>query len=145
MNWKAHVTIAIFLALFLFYFMRFPFEVSLPLVIFAGLSALVPDLDHDMSKGRQMLNYAVFGYAIAFSYSASGSLGQKSIVFFAIIGAYFLIITFLKPRHRGIVHSILVCVLYSLLVYVLIGLNFAIAGFVGYFSHLLADKEMKLI
>jgi inner membrane protein len=145
MNWKAHVVIAIIFALLLFYAMRFPLELSLPLILFAGLSSLVPDLDHDMSKGRRIVNYAVLGSAIGISYVANVSLEQKAILFFAILGAYFFIFAFIKPRHRGIVHSLAFCVLYFVLVYLLLAsLNFAIAGFVGYFSHLLADKELKL-
>jgi membrane-bound metal-dependent hydrolase YbcI (DUF457 family) len=63
----------------------------------------------------------------------------------AIFGAYFLFFLFLKPKHRGITHSIIACFIYTVLIYVIFGSQFAVAGFIGYLSHLGADRHFKLI
>jgi hypothetical protein len=34
---------------------------------------------------------------------------------------------------------------YSVLIYIVLGLDFAAAGFIGYFSHLAADTHFRLI
>lgn len=159
MNWKSHTLIAFFLSLAIFYFVFSIREaVQIPqllfLSIFSALSALVPDLDHDLSKGRKLLDAVVivfaFGIAAYFYFfnSASGipsSFFGPPMIFFAIPGFYFIAFKILKPRHRGATHTIVLCFAFSVLVYLIAGLQLAVAGLIGYFSHLLVDKEIKLL
>jgi membrane-bound metal-dependent hydrolase YbcI (DUF457 family) len=63
----------------------------------------------------------------------------------AIFGAYFLLFLFFKPKHRGITHTIAMCSVYSMLIYIVLGLDFAFAGFIGYFSHLAADSHFRIL
>ena len=119
------------------------------------MSALVPDLDHRESMGKNILDVLFLLAAIFYSYSSIcnqtvcipdiSMLKTITIGVLSLLGAYFLFFKFLKPRHRGITHSILFAVIYSLMVFLLYGFNLAIAGLVGYLSHLLADKEFKII
>ena len=110
-------------------------------------------MDHDISKGRKLLDIVAIVLALAlaayFYFFNSASFGSgfsgSLIVFLAIIGAYFIAFKILKPSHRGITHSIVLCFAFSVLVYLIAGFQLAVAGFVGYFSHLLADKEMKVL
>ena len=109
--------------------------------VFGALSALVPDLDHSSSKGRQLLDKVVVAGSLLFFAFLQNAL------FFAlgIIAVYFIIFTFFKPQHRGITHSLVACFVFSVLIYFMFNFNFAVAGLVGYTSHLLADKEIKLL
>jgi hypothetical protein len=122
---------------------------------FAGLSALVPDLDHDSSKGRKWLDVAFIGFAFMTVYGSGcgtdlcipgmAQLGEMLVTFLAMAGAYFLFFRFLKPRHRGITHTLVACFVFSVLLYFMAGKNLALAGAVGYFSHLVADLHVKLV
>ena len=143
MNWKSHALIGAVLVILVAFFI---FKISDYLLlfeffVFGALSALVPDLDHSSSKGRQLLDKAV----VIGSLLIVGFLQNALFFALAIIAVYFILFTFFKPAHRGITHSLVACFVFSVLVCFSFNLNFAIAGLIGYFSHLLADKEIKLV
>lgn len=147
MNWKLHCLLAVVLSFGVFYFF---FHVNntillLQFLILSGLSALIPDLDHETSKGRKILDALVIILAILFSYFVYSISISAVYLFLVIVGAYFIIYKLFKPKHRGITHSLVLCLGFSILIYYLLGELFAIAGFIGYGSHLLADREIKLI
>ncbi len=145
MNWRSHVFVGLVFGLVLFYLMNLPIEKIILLSVFSALSALVPDLDHKMSKGKSLLDLIVIAFAFLFAFSVEKSLEQRIIVALALIGSYFVLFTILKPKHRGITHTLLFGLGYGILIYFLFDLNYALAGFVGYFSHLLADQHIKII
>jgi inner membrane protein len=147
MDWKAHIAIGAILCLAMAVFALHISDILLllQLAAFAGLSALVPDLDHAMSKGKQILDIAVIIGAGILFISNMGNLQHAILLSLAVAGAYFVLFTFLKPRHRGITHSVIFSIIYGAMIYFIMGVNLAIAGFLGYFSHLLADREIKLI
>ena len=130
------------------------FELAL-VTVFAGLSALVPDLDHDASKGRQWLDLAFIGFAFMTVYGSGcgtsiclpnlDKLGAMLITFFAMAGVYFLFFRFCKPKHRGITHTLTATAVFAVLLYFIVGRTLALAGLVGYFSHLVADQHIKAI
>ncbi len=152
MLWRSHALIGgIFglIAALLFGFSDFG-AVFLFIAI-ASLSALVPDLDHHASKGRQWLDKTIPIGAFLFSYleqcgseicTPTPTIVQKAL---GIIGVYFILFTYFKPKHRGITHSIFGVLLYGALLAIVLNLNIAIAGMAGYLSHLIADKELKII
>jgi membrane-bound metal-dependent hydrolase YbcI (DUF457 family) len=157
MNWRSHALIG-FAASALFTF--FITGTSNPLLLFVlslfGLiSALVPDLDHNDSKGKQILDLGIVGVVTSsLLFSTCGgklcmptinSLQSMIVSALAIFGAYFLFFLFLKPKHRGITHTIVSCSVYSVLICIVLGIDFAVAGFIGYFSHLAADTQIRLI
>ena len=43
-------------------------------------------------------------------------------------------------KHRGIIHSVLFCVVYGGIIYLSLGFELAVLGFVGAYTHLLGDK-----
>jgi membrane-bound metal-dependent hydrolase YbcI (DUF457 family) len=122
---------------------------------FAGLSALAPDLDHDSSRGRKWLDVAfvclaamiVFGSACGAKPCVPGfsSIGGMVVTFLAMAGVYFLFFRFLKPRHRGITHTLAACFAFALLVFFMADKTLALAGLAGYLSHLAADNELKAV
>ena len=153
MNWREHLLIGLVVGGAIAAFMGMtPFMIIIAAAV-AGFSALAPDIDHDSSKVRQVADFTVPIFALFFSVS-SGCAGFTCsfedwqgilTAALAMVGAYAVIITYLKPRHRGIVHTLVFAVLYGVLLFVISNLTFAIFGFAGYVSHLLADKEIKIL
>jgi uncharacterized metal-binding protein len=47
--------------------------------------------------------------------------------------------------HRGFFHTIVAGILFSIPLYIILGLQFFIIGFVAFLSHLIADKNLKLM
>lgn len=152
MNWTFHFLIGFILALVVFYFLSAnPYEI-LFLALFAGGSALLPDLDHGNSKAKKILDIVIIFIAVIFTFlfNCAGSFScilteNFALRVFAFVGIYSIIFTFFKPEHRGITHSIIAAAFFALLVYFILGMNFALAGAAGYLSHLLADREIKII
>ncbi len=156
MDWKAHLLSALVIALLLSTLvLKLSMLECIQFSLFAGMAALIPDLDHDMGKARQILNrlipllvlFVVAMYVCSdslicfFDFAHFKSIGILSL---ALIGLYFVLFTYLKPKHRGITHSLVACLALSLLIFFILNEKFAFAGFVGYASHLLLDKELKL-
>lgn len=154
MNWPSHLLIGALAGAIVAYFLGAdPFTSSL-IIGMASISALAPDIDHDSSKIRQAANLVVPLAAFSFAITSACENNvqcvfahKESIIIsgLAVVGFYMLIMTFLKPRHRGIIHTIAAAAVFGILVFILSDLTFAIAGFAGYFSHLLADRQVKLI
>lgn len=156
MDWRSHALLAFTLALIVFGFVwPQPLLSMFGLAFLSGVSALLPDLDHEMSKGRKVLNHLVpFVALIVVSTHTCDSLacllsleklGFILLLSLALIGIYTIFFTYLKPKHRGITHSLLFSFLYGAVLYLIAGVALALAGFIGYASHLLSDKRLKLI
>jgi membrane-bound metal-dependent hydrolase YbcI (DUF457 family) len=156
MNWRSHALIGGLLTLVVLYLLGTRDILELVVIAFFGaMSALVPDLDHQASKGKEILDLAFVSVAFFMVYfSRCGSsiclpsidaIGQMAMIFFAFLGVYFLFFRFFKPHHRGITHTLAACLAFGILAYLFTGWTLGIAGFVGYLSHLAADRHIKLI
>jgi membrane-bound metal-dependent hydrolase YbcI (DUF457 family) len=154
MRWRSHAVIGAALSGLVFWFLGVREPVLLAsLAAFGALSALVPDLDHESSKGRKILDVCFVAFALLAVYLGGCGLrlcGQETLLplalaFLALMGAYFILFRFFKPRHRGITHTLLACGAFGLLLYLIAGPALALAGFAGYLSHLIADNHVKLI
>ena len=153
MNWPEHMFIGALFGIILALLLQIPIFDSAILVAFASVSALAPDIDHDSSKIRRISNITVPIAAFGFSFASTCTesvmctledLRSVVILGLAITGLYMIIITFFKPRHRGITHTIFAALIFAVFIYIFSDLNFALAGFAGYSSHLLADKHIRL-
>ena len=154
MNWPEHMLIGALAGVLVAYFLGADLLTSALIVAMASVSALAPDIDHDSSKIRQAANLVVplaaFSFAItsACENNVQCVFAHKDSILIsglAVVGLYMLIMVFLKPRHRGIIHTVAAAAVFGILVYIISDSTFAIAGFAGYFSHLLADRQIKLI
>lgn len=156
MDWRSHALIGAVSAPLLLFILGAHGIVELAAAALMGaLAALVPDLDHQASKGRQILDASAIAAACLVVYmSGCGtaicipslhSLQSMAVVSLAMLGAYFVFFTLFKPAHRGITHSLAACVAFGVLSYFLFGMVLAVAGLVGYLSHLVADREVKVI
>ena len=146
MNWRAHLVIGLILCAILFYLLGTGIFDLLIFSLFGGLCALAPDLDHDMSKGRKIMDAVAILLSLILAYFASGgTILSMLIIFLALVGLYFVLFKLFKPKHRGITHTLVACFGFSVLIFFLAGKMFAIAGFIGYLSHLIADRQIKVI
>ena len=153
MNWIQHLIVGALAGLILCFFIGVPIHFALILIIFSAFSALAPDIDHSSSKIRQIADFTVPVFSLFFAFFSICSdfscifANWMEIIKTALIftGIYAIIMIYLKPKHRGIIHTILFSFIYGTIVVFLAGWYFALSGFVGYFSHLLADKHIKLI
>ncbi len=161
MRWLAHAFIGATLTVIVLWVLSFAGIGTRDLVsivflaIFGGICALVPDLDHENSKGRKVLDlvFIAFSAIVALGSGCGGSLciplsantlAGILIIFLALLGAYFILFRLLKPRHRGITHTVLAGFVFFVLVFAIAGLWLAVAGLTGYLSHLLADGHLKV-
>ncbi|NYZ73573.1 metal-dependent hydrolase [Candidatus Micrarchaeota archaeon] len=156
MDWKSHAVIGAVASLAAAWLLGVHDTFGLAFFfVFGGLSALVPDLDHDASKGRQILDMVAIGFAATTAYMsgcgdklcipAIQKIGGMVVALLAMVGVYFLFFKFFKPRHRGITHTLVACFVFGVLLSFLTGLTLAIVGSVGYLSHLVADWHIKVI
>ena len=152
MRWRSHVLIGALCGALALYLLGTPDPAQLLLfAVFGGLSALVPDLDHEMSKGRKLLDigFVVSSFFVLYWSGCRGKICSPDISMFvlwlAVLGVYFLLFRFFKPKHRGITHTIFISLIFSAMIYLLLDWKFALIGLIGYLSHLLADNEIKLI
>lgn len=137
LDWKYHVAFGALLSAAVFYFLFGiidPFTLF-PLVFLSAICALIPDIDHEMSSGKKLFD------ALAIIVAALIAVSTNSIIlFFVILGGYFLAFKILKPRHRGITHTSVFGFVFSALVFLLAGLDLAISALLGYLSHLFLDR-----
>ncbi|MDD5340448.1 MAG: metal-dependent hydrolase [Candidatus ainarchaeum sp.] len=156
MDWRSHALIGAVSAPVLLFILGTHGLVELAAVAVMGaFAALVPDLDHQASKGRQVLDTCAIAAAFLVVYMSGcgtsiciptlSAMQSMAVLSLAMLGAYFVFFTLFKPAHRGITHSLAACVAFATLAYFMFGTALAIAGLIGYASHLLADKEIKAI
>ncbi|MFA5076864.1 MAG: metal-dependent hydrolase [Candidatus Micrarchaeia archaeon] len=149
MRWLAHFVIGAAVAGILFYLLGSSSYAIMIYSFFAGMCALVPDIDYSGSKARKALDAFVMMSAFLLVYLAH--CGSAECVFsldfiarfLALIGLYFLVMMLF--RHRGVMHSLLAAGIISFAVFLILGFGFGIAALLGYLSHLLADRELKLL
>jgi membrane-bound metal-dependent hydrolase YbcI (DUF457 family) len=149
MRWQSQIIIGALAAAVASYFLGF--DNLILLAIIGGLAALLPDLDHDTSKGRKILDFTVIilSFVVVYMKSCSGQLCvpdiQILITWLGFLGLYFLIFWFFKPKHRGITHTLLAAIFVAIAGYLILGYEYAAVILIGYLSHLIADGVFKVI
>jgi len=165
MDWKAHILIGIILTalMYLLWDMFITHEnyqsimfwvMGLPVLILGGFSALLPDFDHQNSKITQILVFLGILTILYLSFvSAKVTLDNLAMGLVSVCAklilyslAFIGLLTILRPKHRGITHTLSFSVVYGVAVLAASeSLPLAIFGMVGYVSHLLADRCLKII
>lgn len=142
MEWKAHLAFGVFLGAVAAYLL------GLNMLTFCALSsigALLPDLDGRNSKASRLLYAALFALLAAFAFFSGRSVIGAALIFAAGAAILFAIDFLIRPRHRGVMHGFAFACLLGAVFWLLLGALPALALFIGYFSHLLADGCVKLI
>jgi len=148
MQWRTHILIGAVATVIFGYLLGF--HDILFLAIVGGFAALLPDLDHDMSKGRKLLDIAILALSFLSIYlsECKGLCIPKTsmlVIWLAFVGIYFTIFRFFKPKHRGITHTVAAALVFTTAGYLILGYEYAFGIFIGYLSHLTADGVFKLI
>ena len=143
MNWRAHLFLGISSGAAAAYLSWLGLPDALLFCAIAGGSSLLPDLDIRNSKASQSAYFAAFFAVLALSYQSSIAKGGSISEFassFGIISAALLAADFLfRPRHRGVMHSLLFALACAAACYAAFGMLPSAAFLIGYSSHLLSD------
>jgi len=100
-----------------------------------GLYCLLPDVDHPISTITWIfVGVSVVGLIYGFLFDIVIAYYAFGLLCFTFFCAQFL-------SHRGIIHSILFCVLASLPLFFIFNIQVAALGLVSSYSHLVADGE----
>ncbi|MEM2137886.1 MAG: metal-dependent hydrolase [Candidatus Anstonellaceae archaeon] len=150
MDWKSHLFLGVlFGAATANFVLRTDWLGTAGFAAIAGASALLPDLDIRNSKASQVLGIVALA-AIVIAAGWLAVAGGKGLEEFAIYALLLLAFAFvadrlLRPRHRGVMHSLGFLCAIAAAAGLLLGGFFALAFAAGYLSHLIADKCVKLI
>ncbi|VVC02190.1 LexA-binding, inner membrane-associated putative hydrolase [uncultured archaeon] len=153
MNWPAHAAVGAISGLALALLLGLNATAALLPVALCAFSALVPDIDHGESKIRQITDAAALLFAVFLAVvstcpqlnCAAGVWKTAAIYCLAVFGLYAIVMAYIMPNHRGIIHSLLFAAIYAVVVLLLSDWQLAIFATVGYCSHLAADKEIKIV
>lgn len=148
-DWKSHLFIGLLSgAAAAVYVFHAGAQAAFLFTLASGASALLPDLDMRKSKASKMAHAALFIliFAAAFLLSYPYGWGWEGFFLFAaiLLLAMLGLDLFIRPRHRGIMHSISFLFALSAASFFIFGGFFASALAAGYFSHLCADFCIKL-
>ncbi len=151
MNWRGHVLFGLVLYAILAYLCHISLTTIIILGPLAMFSAILPDIDLKQSKARAIMDIfavllAIF-YPLAYMYKLNLlkyiQVGWISSA--AFIGLYFIAVRFFMPKHRGFTHTIAATLIYAILIYTVFGWLEGCTALIGYSSHLLADKHIRLV
>ncbi len=140
MNYPEHIAVGLVLGIAILFFFN---SLNLFSVVFVGLCSILPDIDHPKSKVSQLLYFLVFALSFIFiepiiqKYFAFSISIVLNLLFSATIIILWLAV---KPRHRGVTHSLLFAVAFAILAFYFYGLGICIAGLASYLSHIVLDK-----
>ncbi len=123
---------------------------------FCSIGALMPDVDESHSAAFRSLRSAL-GAAVFFAalyLLSQGGFSMRTVALAAVLaGAAIAALYLLKPRHRGIIHTLRAGAVYSAAAFALsyllipdtaLSLTVALFGFGGFASHLALDKKVRL-
>ena len=173
-GWKFHLTVGFILSIVLIYasftlgygylFIE-GWELQFFFIFHVGfitlLGSLAPDFDYRRTRIRNALGPVLGVFVvISFIYINRSELGDVDPTFVLVLLIVFILVPFLAGiaipfKHHGRMHSISFALLYGLtwigLEIIIFNMTFmqsaaiGIFGFLGYFSHLLMDRILKLI
>lgn len=110
------------------------------ILILIILSPLLPDIDHRQGKLRDNLT-AFFLFSALINSLLLKFFNTLNLVLFSVYFACSVFFVSYVTKHRGLIHSIITCLCYSVITYVLTKeVSLSVLAFVGFYSHLIADK-----
>jgi len=146
MNWKGHIALGLPIQLLFFIILIYNFKfnfvivnlIALFLVIF--VSPLVMDLDSKHGKLREILTYIglILGVLGIIVYYINSNV---LLMIIGIILSSTAHLTVYVTKHRGFMHSIVFCIIYSILIYAITtDIHISFISLIGCYTHLLGDK-----
>jgi len=147
MNFWQHLVFGLFVGFGAALFLQLPFSTALLAVTVLG--SIAADVDHPKTAIFKVIVslvvVAVFFIAEQF-FGTYLPLLQAVVFSIAAATVVLALIYILKPRHRGITHSLFALILFAIVVLLLTKtVSIALVGGLSYLSHLIADGELKLV
>ena len=121
---------------------------TLPAAAVIAMGALLPDADHHKTRMFQAVSLVI---GIGAFFLSKPVMQQRfgefngGIASLCIGLAGTALFRLLKPKHRGITHTVFAAALYAAITCFLSTPQLALAGFAAYASHLVADGHVKMI
>jgi len=113
---------------------------SAVLLAAALLGSIIPDADERHTRQFKLVVIVVAAIVFVYVYNATGAKAIESVAWglLAAITSGFVVLI-LKPKHRGVMHSLFAAAVFCVLVFFLRGTEAAAAGLLGFLSHLALD------
>ena len=150
MNYTGHIIFSLVLLIPAAFVLRI--SDAWPFIAVGVASSLLPDIDHPKSKISSFVKqFVLLPTGLYLSYLMFRPCSGLDWLYLAIVGLllFFVISTMvnlLRPRHRGITHTYLALLSFSVLVFILSrNVELCVSAALGYFSHLIADKTFKVL
>ena len=126
------------------------FALIAQIILIITISPLIPDLDHEQGKLVQILMGtgfilaligAIYWWLTTHGLSMLGN-GWQTLLFGGLSLAGFTFLTTQILHHRGLLHSIVSCLIYGTAIFLITGFNYQLGSLatIGCYSHLVADK-----
>jgi membrane-bound metal-dependent hydrolase YbcI (DUF457 family) len=131
---------AVFLAANAFLYGQTLGSQSAALFAAAFLGAVFPDVDERHTRQFKLILIIASASAFAIGFQAKQIFLEPFAAGLAAAIAVAILVFALKPRHRGIVHTLTAAAAFTAAIYLLRGTECAAAGLLGYLSHLALDK-----
>lgn len=110
-------------------------------LIIIFISPLILDLDHKQGKLREAITFIGLMIGIIGVIGHYVSINLDGLMVTGIIMASAAYLLFYVTVHRGFVHSIPSCLIYSIIAYFIINnIQLSFLAFIGSYTHLIADK-----
>ena len=144
MNYLEHMLLSIIAVFILFSAVQTPFSAQAASIALIG--GILPDVDHAKSKAFKLFLALFFGlvFSLCFYFLKQDALTKAAFSALAALLACGIVFV-LKPRHRGITHSLLAAAVFALAVYFYAGLLLGLSAFLAYGSHLASDGVVKIV
>ncbi|PIN85714.1 MAG: hypothetical protein COV47_00660 [Candidatus Diapherotrites archaeon CG11_big_fil_rev_8_21_14_0_20_37_9] len=146
MNWPSHLAFGLVLyAAFIFSSIFFGYHLEVLTIAIGAIItipyALLPDIDHDMSKISQVVEILFLGATVVAIAGYFYSKKEELLMVAGFLVALLFVTKFL--RHRGITHTIRFGIAAALPL-ALANPLYAVFAFIAFMSHLAADMHLKL-
>lgn len=148
-SWKKHLVFGLILELLFLiimffwkgWFNDFNLVSFQQLFIILLISPLFADLDHKQGKLREVLTLIGLTISIIAVLLYYININVIELMVYGVLISFFSYGLFYITKHRGFIHTLPCCIVYSLFLYVFtLNIYLSVLGFVGYYSHLLGDK-----
>ncbi len=153
-NWKTHLLVGFIISIIAFMLMQkygLTFNyLDIPIaIILVAFFSIFADIDTEESKIKNIIEVAILSYSVVFLITNFyvTQFPQLNNFFRAEISIILIgFLLFLKFfQHRGFFHTIVAGLLFTIPVWFFLGLNLFILSILSFLSHLIIDKNLKLM
>ncbi len=149
-DYRTHIIFGFLFSIIVYFLFRSFFNLnfinSFISVILIGFSSVFPDIDHRNSKIHKWVKSILISITCIIIIALCYPNFYAAVIYSAISATIlYILLTYFKPRHRGITHSFRFSIFFSVIIAIFTFFMFhtlipALFGFVAYNSHIVMDK-----